>query len=317
MLAMVASLAIAVVMLVGKLSAWWLTGSSAVFSDALESVIHLAATGFAAWSLAFSTQPADPDHPYGHGKVAYLSAGFEGTLIGIAALSIIGFAASTLAQGPHLHQLGLGVGIIGLLALINLALGWSLVRLGTQRNVLVLVSNGRHVLADTWTSAGVVVGVILVWATGLAWLDPVVAIAVACNILWSAAGLLQTSFRGLMDHADAADTDRLTACLEIARAQALIADYHQLRHRRVNDELQIEAHLLFPGQCTLAYAHDAASELERRLVALFPRDRVRVLTHLEPVEHDQAHPEGHHDFPDPIQAVQAIPAVQTVAAEAP
>jgi divalent metal cation (Fe/Co/Zn/Cd) transporter len=103
-----------------------------------------------------------------------------------------------------------------------------------------------------------------------------------------------------MDQADPNDTARLTLCLEQAKAEELIGDYHQLRHRRVNDELQIEAHLLFPGQCTLAYAHEAASEVERRLCDLFPHDRVRVMTHLEPVEHDEAHPEGHTDFPDPL-----------------
>jgi cation diffusion facilitator family transporter len=302
-LAMAASLLIAVVMLVGKLWAYWLTGSSAIFSDALESVIHLGATGFAAWSLAFSAQPADPDHPYGHGKAAYFSAGFEGTLIGVAALSILGFAISTLLHPSHLQYLGLGIYVIGFLACINLGLGLTLVRVGQARNVLVLTANGQHVLADTWTSAGVVVGILAVVVTGWSWLDPVVAIGVALNILWSAAGLLKTSFRGLMDHADAEDTLLLTACLEAALLQELVAGYHQLRHRRVNDELQVEAHLLFPGDASLTQAHDAASEVERRIVGLFPGDRVRVMTHLEPVEHDAAHPEGHYDFPDPILGV--------------
>lgn len=302
MLMMAASLAVAVLMLVGKLAAWWITGSAAIFSDALESVIHLGATGLAAWGLAFSSQPADPDHPYGHGKAAYFSAGFEGSLIGLAAISIIAFAARTLWLGPHLEQLGLGLGIISMLALVNLALGLALVRVGKARRALVLEANGRHVLADMLTSTGVVLGVVLVWVTGKAWMDPVVAMLVALNILYSAAGLLKTSFQGLMDHADRNDTDRLQACLDAARAEDLIADYHQLRHRRVNDEVTVEAHLLFPGLCTLAYAHDAASEIERRICALFPDERVRVLTHLEPAEHDEAHPDGHLDFPDPIHS---------------
>lgn len=302
-LAMAASLAVAVLMLVGKVGAWWVTGSAAIFSDALEAVIHLAATGLAAWSLAFSAQPADPDHHYGHGKAAYFSAGFEGALIAVAAIAIVAFAGHALYAGPELQQLGPGVAVIAALALVNLALGLALLRVGRARRSLVLEANGRHVLADMWTSVGVVVGVVGVWATGKAWLDPLVAIVVAGNILWSAAGLLRTSFRGLMDHAEPEDTHRVTACLDGAQAEGLISGYHQLRQRRVNDELQIEAHLLFPGHRSLTHAHDAASEMERRLCDLFPDDRVRILTHLEPAEHDAAHPDGHHDFPDPLEAV--------------
>ncbi|MDB5101475.1 MAG: cation diffusion facilitator family transporter, partial [Cyanobacteria bacterium RYN_339] len=207
--AMGLSLGVAVLMLVGKLGAWWLTGSSAILSDALEAVIHVAATVVAAWSLAFSRQPADPDHPYGHGKAAYFSAGFEGALIGGASIAILAVAGYALTHGPQLHELGAGVGIIAFLACVNAGLGAYLLHVGRTHNSLVLQANGKHVLADMWTSGGVVVGVLLVWATGKAWLDPIVAIGVGLNILWSAGELLRTSFHGLMDQADPDDTARL------------------------------------------------------------------------------------------------------------
>lgn len=298
--AMAASLGVAVIMLVGKFVAYWLTGSSAILSDALESVIHIVATGVAAYSLWFTTQPADRDHPYGHGKFAYFSAGFEGALILVASIAILYVAIQALILGPTLKHLDWGLGITFGLGLVNLALGWFLIRTGKRTNTLVLEANGHHVLTDMWTSLGVVVGVLLVVVTKIQWLDPVVAILAGLNILRSGGGLLATAFQGLMEKVDTRDSGVLIAGLEGALGEGLIGGYHQLRHRRVNDQVYVDLHLLLPGRLSLEEAHRRASEVERRLGDCFPNDRVWVTSHLEPEEHERVHPGGHSEFPDPF-----------------
>ncbi|HYE95052.1 MAG TPA: cation diffusion facilitator family transporter [Rubricoccaceae bacterium] len=295
---MTASLAVAVLMLIGKLAAYALTGSTAILSDALESVIHLFATGGAALSLWYAAQPADPRHPYGHGKIAYFSSGFEGALILLAALGILYEGTRALLEGPELQRLGLGLLITGALAAINLALGLLLIRTGRRTNTLVLVANGHHVLTDMWTSLGVLVGVALVWATGIVWLDPVVAILAGLNILWMAGKLMGTAYRGLMETADPAETARVLEALDAAQAEGLVHGYHRFRHRRVNDRLFVEVHLLFPDRLTLHEAHTRANEVEGRLRALFPDDRVQITSHLEPASHDHPPEAAHEEVED-------------------
>lgn len=292
-----ASIVVAFLMLAGKFAAWGITGSAAILSDAIESVIHLGATAIAAFAVWWTAKPADEDHPYGHGKFAYFSAGFEGALILVAALAIIWTAARALYLGPELQQLGVGILITGALGLVNLALGAYLVHVGRRHQSLVLVANGQHVLTDSWTSAGVVLGVSLVWATGQLWLDPVLAILVGLNIVWTSGRLLKTSFEGLMDRTQPDETERLDACLRQATAEGLIVSYHQVRHRRVGHEVLIEAHLLFEDEISLQAAHARAGAVERRIGALFPGENVTVTTHLEPSSHDDQHPESHADFP--------------------
>jgi cation diffusion facilitator family transporter len=301
-IAMGASIGAAGLMLVGKLGAWWLTGSSAILSDALESVIHLAATAVAAFGLWWTAQPADEDHPYGHGKFAYFSAGFEGALILVAAAAILYTGVRALLLGPQLQALGAGVAITGGLALVNLVLGTYLVRVGRRTQTLVLVANGQHVLTDSWTSFGVVAGVALVWATGLHWLDPVLAIVVGLNIVWTSCQLLRTSFEGLMERTSPAEATRLEDTLRQAQAEGLIVAYHQVRHRRIAHEVLIEAHLLFEDDATLQDAHRAAGLVERRIGALFPGENVTVTTHLEPACHDDEHPESHAAYVPPEPA---------------
>ncbi|MBN2307381.1 MAG: cation transporter [Candidatus Hydrogenedentes bacterium] len=293
-----ASLLIACLMLVGKAIAYWLTGSSAILSDAAESVVHIAATGIAGWSLWFSRQAPCVKHPYGHGKIAYFSAGFEGALILSAALFIFYSSIRELLAGPELHQLSLGLAITGALALVNLLLGLFLVRVGRRRNALILVANGKHVLTDMWTSLAVVVGVGIVWATDIVWLDPAVAMLAAANILREAFRLLYRSFGGLIDEADPDKTQRLLACLDDAKAEGRVMGYHQLRHRQSSNVMWIELHVLVPGSVSTAEAHQAVTEVERRIRALFPAYLVQVTTHVEPVPHATAHPEGHPDMRD-------------------
>lgn len=297
---MVASLVIAFLMLGGKTAAWYITGSAAILSDALESVVHLFATGFAAFSLWYSVQPADEQHPYGHGKVAYFSSGFEGALISIAAFSILATAIRDILRGPEIDQIGLGIIITGVLALINLVLGWTLVQTGKKHNSIVLRANGHHVLTDMWTSVGVIVGLFLVRWTGFVMLDPIVAIILALNILWTAGRLMRDSWHGLMEAADPAETRRIVTLLDEALEKNVIAGYHQLRHRRVHDRVWIEVHLLFPEALTVTEAHDASHRVEDALHELFAVDTVVFTAHLEPELHDVAHSERHPEPHDDI-----------------
>lgn len=299
---MLVSLGVSVLMLIGKVTAFTLTGSAAIFSDAAESVVHILATAFVAYSLWFAIQPADERHPYGHGKIAYISTGFEGGLILLAAVTILFSATRSLIEGPELQQLGIGMLLIGTAALINLSLGLYLVWTGRRHRSLVLVSNGRHVLSDMWTSAGVILGVGLVWLTGLEWLDPIVALLFGLYIGYMAFDMLKDAAGGLLEAVDSKDTKQIVAHLESSARDGVISGFHQLRHRRVQDRLWIEYHLLFPSSVSLVDAHERSHRVEDAIVGLFPHDEVLVTAHLEPAAHREAHPVGFAEPEDPLTA---------------
>ena len=298
-IAMGISLAVAMLMLAGKLTAYYLTGSSAIMSDAVESVVHIIATGIAAFSLWFSHQSACERHPYGHGKIAYFSAGFEGALILTAAVFIMYTAIRALILGAELHDLHIGIALTGLLAATNLALGIFLITVGKRKNALILVSNGKHVLTDVWTSAGVVIGVTIVWLTGIPWLDPLVAFFVGANILYGAWSLMNRSFRGLLDEADPNLTNRLLACLQDNVTNGHLLGFHQLRHRQSNDVMWVEVHMLLSDDLATGEAHVKVTETEESVRSKFPEYNVYITSHVEPVHHEDAHPGGHTGIGDP------------------
>lgn len=297
--AMGASLATAVLMLVGKITAFMLTDSEAILSDAAESVVHIVATGVAGFSLWYAQQAADDSHPYGHGKIAYFSAGFEGAMILSAAGYIYYSSIVALITGPDLQNLGIGIVITGALCLVNLVLGSFLVYVGRKQNALILVANGKHVLTDMWTSAGVVIGVLIVQFTGARWVDPVCAILVATNILWEAGKLILNAAHGLLDKANPAHAPLILNTLKAAVESGKITGYHQLRHRESNDIIWIDVHMLVPGAQSTADAHHAVTEIEDSIEELFPDFCVHVTTHIEPAEHENAHPNGHAKLSDP------------------
>lgn len=298
--AMLVSLGVSFFMLASKVTAYVVTSSSAIFSDAAESVVHLLATSFVAYSLWYAIQPADERHPYGHGKIAYISSGFEGGLIMLASLTIVYSATRALIVGPVLSHLGVGMLLIGGAGLINLLLGRYLIWTGRRHRSLVLVSNGRHVLSDMWTSAGVLLGVGLVWLTGIVWLDPAVAIAFGLYIGYTGLGMLRDAAGGLLEAADTADTTRLVNELDAAVQAGTIRGYHQLRHRRVEDRLWVEYHLHFDASISLVEAHARSHVVEGAIDRLFPDNEVLITAHLEPEEHRRAHPEGHAEPEDPL-----------------
>ena len=297
-IAMGASLSVAVLMLFGKMGAYFITGSTAILSDAAESVVHIAATGFAGFSLWYAHRPADKEHPYGHGKMAYFSAGFEGALILWAAIYIIYEAVRALIVGHELQQLTWGIAITGGLALVNLALGLFLIAVGKKQNALILVANGKHVLTDMWTSAAVVVGVTVVYFTNILWIDPVVAIAAALNILFSGGGLMYRSFTGLLDRAVPSHTDEIVSILQQGVDEGIIGGFHQLRHRQSNDYVWIEVHMLMPNDMPVRQAHDRVTQIEHRIESAIRGNQVMITSDIEPIDHKAAHPEGHPDDAD-------------------
>jgi len=298
--AMAVSVAGALLVLAGKVVAYALTGSAAILSDAGESVTHVLATGFAAFSLWYAAEPPDPGHPYGHGKIAYLAAGAQGAMILLAAGGILYAAGRSLIEGPALRELGTGLFITAGVAALNGALGYYLVRVGRRTGSLVLVANGEDVRTDMWTSAGVLTGVGLVWFTGEAWLDPLVATVVALNILWTAYGLLRRAVAGLMEKAHPGTTERIVEVLDEALDDGCIDGFHQVRHRRVENTLWIDCHLLFPDAMPVAEAHRRTTHVEEALEARFPDRDVNITAHLEPAAHERAHPEGHREPTDPL-----------------
>jgi len=290
--AMRLSLGVGFFMLASKIVAYGITGSAAILSDAAESVVHVVAVSFAAYSLRLSLKPPDRTHLYGHDKISFFSAGFEGALIVMAAFYIIYVSIQKWMTGLKLEHLGLGTGLILLASAINGALGFFLISMGKKHRSLILEANGRHVLTDCWTSIGVVVGLALAMLTGRLELDPLVAILVALNILWSGGHLIRRSIGGLMDEVDPVIEARLRESLDALTAE-LGLQYHGLRHRSSGNRILAELHLLFPKGVSLESAHALATRIEEQLMVDI-RNPMEVITHLECAEdHARVHRHPH------------------------
>ena len=274
------SLWIAVALLIVKVTAAAITGSSAIYSDAAESVTHVLAVAFAAWALRLSHKPSDDTHHFGHDKVAFLSSGFEGAMISAAALLIVYEAGRQALVGAEISSMGLGMILTAAAAVVNLVLGSALLRVGKKRNSAVLRANGHHVLADVWTSGAVLIALALIQFTGWKWWDPIFATLAAAKLLWTGAKLMRESFGGLMDEADLKVEKELRDCLDAECAEAGLS-YHNLRHRHSGRTHWVEFHLVFPDQAGLQEAHEVATLMEGKIAALLGPD-VRVISHLEP-----------------------------------
>lgn len=275
-------------MLILKGLAYLLTDSAAILSDAAESVIHVFAVGFAAYSMWYSLKPADQNHLYGHEKINFFSAGFEGAMIMIAALFIFFESFRKILFGFELQNLGVGILFIMAATLMNLFLGLYLLRKGKKYQSLILEANGKHILTDCWTGGGVLLALALVQITQIPLFDPLIAIAIAANIVRTGVRLIKKSIAGLMDQTDPQLHREIVHLLEI-KTQEKGLSFHHLRHRMAGNKALIEFHLLFPGDRSLMEAHELASELEASLKQKLPL-KAEVLTHLEPIEqHDRIH----------------------------
>jgi cation diffusion facilitator family transporter len=284
--AALASVAVGLVVFALKFAAYWLTGSIALYSDALESTINVVAAGAAFLALRVAAQPADANHPYGHHKAEYFSAVFEGVLVVLAALSILREAYFGFLDPKPLDAPLLGLTVNAIATVINAAWAWALLRWGRRWYSPALVADGRHVLADVYTSAGVLIGVSLVALTGWLMLDPALAGLVALNILWSGYVMIREGAGGLMDEAPSSEV--------IARIKRLISDHaagaleaHDVRVRRAGRVTFIDFHLVVPADMRVSDAHDICDRIEAALKADVPGSAA-ITIHVEP-EHKAKH----------------------------
>ena len=279
------SIAAAVVTIAMKSGAYLLTGSVGLLSDALESGVNLAAAILALIALTVAARPADEKHQFGHGKAEYFSAGAEGFMILFAAVLIVWSAVDRLLNPMPLESLGIGLLITLGATAVNGAVGLAILRAGRRHRSITLVADGKHLLTDVWTSAGVLVGVGLVALTGWQPLDSLVAIAVGVNIMWTGVGLIRHSVRGLMDHAlPAADAAAVQSVLDdvIASSAAHGVLIHGVQMREAGRDRFVSMHVLVPGEWTVNRGHDLVEEIESRVRGVL--EGAIVHTHLEPTE---------------------------------
>jgi cation diffusion facilitator family transporter len=269
------SVGVAVVTIGLKTLAWWLTDSVGLLSDAMESLVNLASAAFALLMVKIALRPADADHPYGHHKAEYFSSGFEGLMIFVAAAAILWTALQRLADPQPLQQLGLGMALSVLSSAINGALAWFMFQSGRQHRSIALEGDARHLMTDVWTSAGVVVGVSLAAATGWLWLDPVVAIAVAANILREGVHLMWRSAEGLMDRAL---EDEVVAQIHrtLKEFEHPTIRFDHVSTRRSGQRRFVDLHMHMPANWSLGRAAAVRASVEQALMSAVPGLRATI-----------------------------------------
>lgn len=281
------SLAVAVILLGAKITAAAVTGSSAVYSDAAESVVHLLAVGFAVWALRLAHKPADETHHFGHDKVSYLSSGFEGAMISAAAVLIIYEAVRQCIFGVTIENITFGVIMTAAAAVVNLVLGLALIRVGKRRESALIRANGLHVLTDVWSSVAVLIALGLIVRTGWKWWDPIAAVLASLNILRTGFKLIRESLAGLLDETDVHAEKNIRALLD-RECSARGMSFHNFRHRHSGRVHWVEFHLVCDDALTVGQAHELATEVEASVAAMLSPDG-RVISHLEPKS------TAHHD----------------------
>jgi cation diffusion facilitator family transporter len=279
------STAAAVATIVLKTLAWRLTGSVGLLSDAMESGVNLIAAIGAFWALSLAAKPADRRHHYGHFKAEYFSSGLESVLIVVAALAIIYAAIGRLQQPQPLEQLGIGLVISLAATALNGLVAWVLLKASRRFDSITLRADAHHLLTDVWTSIGVVIGIGLVKLTGLTILDPLIAIAVAVNIVFTGWKLLHETASGLLDRSLPDHEQQLLDTL-LASYESDEIRFHALRSRVAGSRRFVSFHVLVPGHWTVQAGHDLCDQLEHKVAATL--SRTHVMTHLEPIEDPKA-----------------------------
>jgi len=269
------SVIVGVILFGAKLIVLFLTGSAAVYSDAAESVVHIAATLMVLYSIHLAAKPPDKSHLYGHGNIEYFSAGIEGMLIIVAAVAILYEAISHLIYLSPPENLGSGMIIVIFIAITNFILGFYLIRKGKATNSLILEANGKHILTDSATTAGVFLGLLLVKVTGVTVIDPIVAIVVALNIVYTGTNLIKRSISGLMLEANPNTLKKITGKILELRKDFWI-DVHQLRYRESANQIFIDFHLILPYYFSIKEAHDIEANIAHELKRIFNNCEVRI-----------------------------------------
>jgi cation diffusion facilitator family transporter len=270
------SVAVALVTIALKTAAWWWTDSVSLAADALESLVNLAGAMFALAMVSIAARPPDEDHPFGHHKAEYFSSGFEGVLIIAAALGIAWAAAHRLLDPQPVEQIGLGLALAIVSSALNGGLAWAMLRKAREHRSMALEADARHLFTDVWTSAGVVAGLIGVWVTGWLWLDPLLALLVALNILREGVHLVWRSSQGLMDEALDAESQ--------AAIQQVLEDFrhpHTLRFdhivsRRAGQRRFVDLHMHMPSSWSLGRAAALRSSVEQALMSAVPGLRASI-----------------------------------------
>jgi len=269
------SVAVAVTTIALKTGAWWISGSVSLLSDAMESLVNLAGAVFALAMVTIAARPPDDDHPYGHHKAEYFSSGFEGVLIFVAALAIIWTAVDRLLVPRELEAVGWGIGLSVVSSALNGVLAWAMLRKARTHRSMALEADARHLFTDVWTSAGVIVGLFAVMGTGWLWLDPVIAIAVAVNILREGGRLVWQSAEGLMDQAlEPAVLADIERTLDTFRHQTIRFDH--VVTRRAGQRRFVDLHMHMPAAWTLGRAAAVRSSVEQALMSAVPGLRASI-----------------------------------------
>lgn len=276
------SLVVGILLLCLKFWAYHLTGSSAVLSDALESIVNVVAAVFALGAILFAAQPADANHPYGHGKMEFFTAVFEGGLVAFAAVMILYQGITTLIEGAKLKDLDVGLALVSAAGVGNLLLGFFLLRAGKRTNSPALMADGHHVLSDFWTTAGVLLGLFLVWILGPAfsWIDPVMAILVGLLLCRVGVKLVRQAAGGLLDEEDPELLEELASVVARLPVEGAI-EIHETRAIRSGAYAHVDAHVVVPEYWTVEQAHDAGEEMERWVLANWHREG-EIFFHVDP-----------------------------------
>jgi len=271
---MAVSIAVALLTIVFKTAAWWLTGSVGLLSDAIESLVNLASATFGLWMVVVAARPADQDHPFGHDKAEYFSSGFEGILIVAAAVAIIWAALPRFWWPRPLEQLGWGLALSVLSAGLNGALGLVMLRASRRHRSMALEGDARHLLADVWTSAGVVAGLLLASVSGWLWLDPLVAVGVALHIVREGVRLVWRSVQGLMDTAVGPEAqariDAVLARFSVWQGGHAVVHFDHVLTRKAGQRRFVNLHMHLPPGWTLARAAELRRQVERALIDAVP-----------------------------------------------
>lgn len=270
------SIAVALATIALKTGAWWLTGSVGLLSDAMESVVNLAGAMFALAMVTIAVRPPDDDHPFGHHKAEYFSSGFEGALIFAAALAIMWAAVGRLLAPQPLEQLGFGLALSVLSSALNGALAWGMLKKAREHRSEALEADARHLFTDVWTSAGVVLGLLGVAATGWLWLDPLIAIAVAANVAREGWSLVRRSTDGLMDRAVEPAVQQQIDAVLASFAHPTTLRFDHVVTRRAGARRFVDLHMHMPPGWTLQRAAALRSSVEQALMAEVPGLRATI-----------------------------------------